>query len=168
MAMRTMMSWWRPKGRPMRRRSPSRTMRFGLADWPFTSTLPPSHARFASERVLNRHETSSQTSSRTSSFTLDVKLDLALGLELLDERLRLLLAGALLQELLELRPHLLERDQPGGLLLGDADDVIAELRLDQIARLSGVQRERRGLERRHHLAALEQPEVAALGGAAVL
>src|SRR5688572_5055034 len=51
-------------------RSPSRTARFGLAGSPFTSTLPPSQARFASERVLNRQATSSQTSRRRESFTL--------------------------------------------------------------------------------------------------
>ena len=54
----------RPSGRVISITSPGLTSRCGLADWPLTSTLPPLHAFCASDRVLNRHATSSQTSRR--------------------------------------------------------------------------------------------------------
>ena len=63
----TMTVCWRPSGREMMISSPDRKRRCGLPDWPLTSTLPASHARFASERVRNRHATSSHTSRRTPS-----------------------------------------------------------------------------------------------------
>src|SRR5262245_58542127 len=54
----------RPNGRVISISSPDLISRCGFAACPLTSTLPPSHARFASERVLSRHVTSSQTSRR--------------------------------------------------------------------------------------------------------
>ena len=63
----------------MRTRSPSRTARFGLACSPLTSTLPPSHARLASDRVLNRHAMSSHTSSRIVSMRRSVVHGVASG-----------------------------------------------------------------------------------------
>src|SRR5690348_4838705 len=108
MTMRAIRSWWRPKGREIRMRSPSRSMRCGLACSPLTSTLPPSHARLASDRVLNRQATSSQTSRRTDSFTSDQNFDLALGLEAIHESVGLLLAILTLEVLLELGANLVE------------------------------------------------------------
>ena len=62
---RTTTFWRRPNRWVIWISSPSRISRFGFAEWPFTSTLPPSHARLASERVLDRQAMSSQTSRRT-------------------------------------------------------------------------------------------------------
>src|SRR5579862_749664 len=59
--------WMRPWPRVTFSWSPILTARFGFAPAPFTVTLPPRHAFCASERVLNRQDTSSQMSSRTSS-----------------------------------------------------------------------------------------------------
>src|SRR5688572_7490048 len=242
----------------MRTRSPSRTSRFGLACSPLTSILPPSQARFASERVLNRQATSSQTSRRRLSFTLlgsgcsvrvqvrfgvpgsgfhvrgstfgvprsefhvrsstfgvprsefhvppvasqsfggvrtsnvaprtsrrrtrtrnsnrrtepqeartsDQDLDLPLRSQSLDEGFRLFFPVAVLQELLDLRAHVVERDRSRGLLLGHADDVIPELRLDQVAGRARLHAERRIVERTDHLALFEEAEVATVDGAA--
>src|SRR5438045_3899229 len=61
---RTATFWRRPNGRVMSMTSPILISRCGLADCPLRATLPPSHAFFASERVLNRQLTSSQTSRR--------------------------------------------------------------------------------------------------------
>ena len=58
--------------------------------------------------------------------------------------------------------HLLQGDQRGFLLLGQLDDVIPELRCHHVADLAGLQREGRLIERRHHLAAREEAEIAAL------
>src|SRR4051812_42227875 len=145
-----MTSWKRPKPRLMRRRSPSRTARFGLAWSPLTSTLPPSHARLASERVLNRQATSSQTSSRWDS-TSDENFDLALGAKTVHERGGLLLAVARPEELLDLGLHLVERHGPGRLLLDDLDDVIAEIGLDDVADRTRLEAERCVIERPDHL-----------------
>src|SRR6185503_11222293 len=126
---------------PMRRRSPSLRMRCGLACSPLTSTLPPSQARLASERVLKRQATSSQTSRRTASLTArpwpsDQDLDLALGPERADEGLRRRLPLLILQILLDLSAQLVvERDGRGGLLLRQLDDVVPELGLDEVRRL---------------------------------
>src|SRR5688572_24269644 len=160
MTMRTTTSWFRPNPRLIRMRSPSRSMRCGLACSPLTSTLPPSHARLASERVLNRHAMSSHTSRRTDSFTSNQDFDLAFGLESVDEGVGLLLAIHALEVLLELRTNLVERDGARGLLLGDLDDVEAELGLDEIADLARRQRERDVVEWTHHLTLLEESEVA--------
>src|SRR5688572_14072533 len=97
----------------MRMRSPSRTARCGLACSPFTSTLPPSQARFASDRVLNRQATSSQTSRRRiwlngSVTRSDEDFDLALRLQRVDEGRGLIVTVLVLQELLNLRPYFLE------------------------------------------------------------
>src|SRR5918993_2691030 len=121
----------------MRRRSPSRTARWGLACSPFTSTLPPSQARLASERVLKRHATSSHTSRRTESLTTsDEDFDLPLRLERVHEHLRLLLAALALEILLDLRPDLVERHGPRRLTLGHANNVQAEVRFDEAAGLA--------------------------------
>ena len=50
--------WRRPIGRLISMMSPGRISRWGLPDWPFTSTLPPLQAFCASDLVRNRHETS--------------------------------------------------------------------------------------------------------------
>ena len=56
-----------------------------------------------------------------------------------------------------------------GELLLDLDDVEAEGRLDDVAHRARLERERGGIERRHHVPAREEPEVAALaGGSGVL
>ena len=68
-----------------------------------------------------------------------------------------------LQLVLDLRPHFGQRLRRRGPLLDDLDDVEAELRLHQVAELAGLQRERRLVELRHHLALAEEVEVAALG-----
>src|SRR5215468_7302787 len=114
----------------MRMRSPSRIRRCGLACSSLTCTLPPSQARLASERVLNRQAMSSQTSMRTESprgvsFTSltarripsDQDFDLALVAQRLEERLHLALAIHLLQLLLDARSRLFELDGPARLLL---------------------------------------------------
>src|SRR5438552_278750 len=62
----------RPKGRPMTISSPARSRRCGFACWPLTSILPPLQAFCASDRVLNRHATSSQMSSRTPATACNV------------------------------------------------------------------------------------------------
>src|SRR5690242_7691799 len=125
--MRTTMSWKRPKPRLMRIRSPSRTARFGFACSPLTSTLPPSQARFASERVLNRHATSSQTSRRCESTTSDENFDLALGFQAGHERIGLLLAILAFEVLLDPRLGFFQRDGAPWLLLEHLDDVVAEV-----------------------------------------
>src|SRR5688572_9386645 len=157
----------------MRIRSPSRTARFGLACSPLTSTLPPSQARLASERVLKRQAMSSQMSRRILSFTLrraqfgsDKYLHLALRAKGFDEGLSLLVAVLVLEVLLHLRPHFLEGHRAGRLLLGHLDDVVAELRLDDVADRAGGQGEGHVIEGTDHLPLLEESEVTAVDGAA--
>src|SRR5262245_34625314 len=149
----------------MRMRSPSRMARFGLPGPSFTWTFPPSHARLASDRVLKRHATSSQTSRRRLSLTLDQYLDFTLGSEPLDEGVGLLLTIPLKEILLESRFDFIESDGARRLLLGDLDDVEAELRFDEIADGARGQAERRVVERTDHLSLLKESEVAAVGGA---
>ena len=48
-------------------------------------------------------------------------------------------------------------------MVGGLDDVQAELRLDDVADLAGLERERRLLELLRHLAAAEEVEIAAAG-----
>src|SRR5688572_23951186 len=162
MTMRTTTSWFRPKPRLIRMRSPSRSMRCGLACSPLTSTLPPSHARLASDRVLKRHATSSHTSNRADSLTSDQNFDLALGLEAVHEGVGLLLAVHALEILLEPRTYFLERHGARRLLLGHLDDVEPEVGLDEIADLARRQLERHIVEWTDHLTLLEEPEVAAV------
>src|SRR5262245_56208408 len=107
----------------MRRRSPSRIRRFGRAGVPLMSTLPPSQARLASERVLNRQATSSHTSTRMGPLpapaplsTSDEHLDFAPGAQHPDKRLGLLLRVDVLQVVLDLRAGLIERDRARRLL----------------------------------------------------
>ena len=72
--------------------------------------------------------------------------------------------GLLLRQLfLDLLPHLVERTRLARLLLDDADDVEAELRAHEIARLARLHRKRGGLELGHHAAPAEEAEVAAVG-----
>src|SRR4051812_33291045 len=158
-------SWKRPKPRLMRTRSPSRTARFGLAWSPLTSTLPPSQARFASDRVLNRQATSSQTSSRWDSTVSDEDFDLALGAKAVHERRGLLLAVARPEELLDLGLHLVERHRPRRLLLEHLDDVIAEIGLDDVADRARFQTERCVVEGPNHLSLLKEAQVTAVRGA---
>ena len=47
-------------------------------------------------------------------------------------------------------------------MLGHLDDVEPELRFDDLAHLPGLEREGGLLERRHHLAVLEESKVAAI------
>ncbi len=70
------------------------------------------------------------------------------------------------QVLLHLRPYLVERHGASRLLLGDLDDVIAEVGLDQLADRARRQGEGGVVERADHLPLLEEAEVAAIGGAA--
>lgn len=63
---RTTTRCFRPNGRPISISSPARSRRSGFATWPLTESLPFLQALCASERVLNRHATSSQTSRRAS------------------------------------------------------------------------------------------------------
>src|SRR6185436_9152589 len=58
---------FRPNGRLSRSSSPTRKWRCGLQLWPLTSTFPPRHAFWASERVRYKHATSSHTSRRTGA-----------------------------------------------------------------------------------------------------
>src|SRR4051794_21058153 len=150
----------------MRTRSPSRTARFGLAWSPLTSTFPPSQARFASDRVLNRHATSSHTSSRWDSTASDEDFDLALRAEAVHEGRGLLLAVARAEELLDLGLHFVERYRSGGLLLDDLDDVIAEIGLDDVADGARFETERCVVEGPYHLSLLKEAKVTAVGGAA--
>src|SRR5687767_5162716 len=142
----------------MRIRSPSRTARFGLACSPFTSTLPPSQARLASERVLKRQATSSQMSRRRESFNSDEDLHLALRAKGFDEGLGLLVAVLALEVLLHLRPHFFERHRARWLLLGHLDDVVAELRFDDVAHRARREAEGHVVERADHLPLLEETE----------
>src|SRR5688572_8764576 len=114
----------------MRIRSPSRRARCGLAWSPFTSTLPLSHPRLASDRVLYRHATSSQASTRMRPPS-DQDFDFALGAQRGDERGRFALPVLLFEELRHLVAHVVERRRLRRLLLDHLDDVEAELRLDQ-------------------------------------
>src|SRR3954462_13823881 len=157
-----MTSWNRPKPRLIRTRAPSRTARFAFACSPLTSTLPPSQARLASERVLKRQATSSQTSSRCESTMSDEDLDLALRAETVHERRRLLLAVLRFEILLDPRLGLVERDGPARLLLEHLDDVKAEVGFDQVADGTGLEAEGHFVELRHHLPLLEEAEVAAV------
>src|SRR3989338_4970772 len=92
----------------------------------------------------------------------DEYLDLPRRLQRVDEGPRLAFAGLSLEVLFHLRPHFHERKGAGGLLGDDLEDVEAERRLDEFARLTGGKREGGLLARSHHLAALEVSEVAAL------
>src|SRR5688572_5708765 len=65
--------WRRPAGRVIVITSPGLISRWGRAAAPFRSTLPPLQARWASDRVLNRHATSSQMSIR-NAVTMIVRL----------------------------------------------------------------------------------------------
>src|SRR5688572_17109984 len=65
--------WRRPKGRVISITSPSFSSLWGLALCPLMDTLPPLQAFWASERVLKRHDTSSQTSRRTAFTTTAYK-----------------------------------------------------------------------------------------------
>src|SRR3954466_4761250 len=159
-------SWKRPKPRLMRTRSPSRTARFGWAWSPLTSTLPPSQARFASDRVLNRHATSSHTSSRWDSTVSDEDFDLTLRAEAVHEGRGLLLAVARPEELLDLGFHFVKRHRSRRLLLDDLDDVITEIGLDDVADRARFETERRVVEGPDHLSLLKEAEVTAVGGAA--
>ena len=58
-----------PRGSVIRKTSPERTMRDGLAASSFTSTLPPSHAAAASVRLLKKRAAQSHLSSRKSAMT---------------------------------------------------------------------------------------------------
>ena len=87
---------------------------------------------------------------------------LPLVLRPFDEGVGLLLAIHALEVLLELRPHFVERHRPRRLLLGDLDDVEAELGLDEIADRARRELERHVVERTDHLALLEEAEVAAV------
>ena len=75
---------------------------------------------------------------------------------------------ALLQVLLDLRAHLVQRHGALGLLLGNADDVISELRFDQAARGARLEAERRVVERTNQLTLLKESEVASILRATVL
>src|SRR5688572_1242510 len=166
--IRTITSWTRPAPRLMRTRSPSRTSLFGLACSPLTSTLPPSHARLASERVLKRHATSSQTSRRMLSLTgrSDENFHLALGPQRFHERLGFAFPVLVLEELLDARPHFFQGHGARGLLLGDANDVVAELRFDEVARRPRFQAEGGVVERSDHLALGEETKIAAVDSTA--
>ena len=74
----------------------------------------------------------------------------------------------LLEELLNLRRGLREGHHASVAALGDLDDVVAELSLDQVADLAGLQREGGLVELRRRLAARDEPEVAAALRARVL
>src|SRR5688500_16713321 len=141
--------------------------RLALADCALTSTLPPSHARLASDRVRNRHATSSHTSRRTASLKgLDEDLDRRLCPARVDERLGLALAVLILQVFLDAASHFLERNGARRLLVDHPDDVKAEPRLDQFAGLARGKGEGSLLEGANHLPALEVAEIAAGRGAA--
>ena len=60
--------------------------------------------------------------------------------------------------------HFLHRPHRPGLLVGELDDVEAELGLHQFTDLAGLHRERRGIELGHHAATAEEVEVAAVAG----
>ena len=76
--------------------------------------------------------------------------------------LGLLLRLLPLQLILDLGAHLGERPRRRRLVIDDLDDVEAERRLHQVADLAGLHRERGLLELRHHRAAAEVVEVAAV------
>ena len=63
--------------------------------------------------------------------------------------------------------HLLERHRRGRTMLCHLDDVVAELRRDDVADFARLERERRLIERRDHLALGEEVRVATLLRAAV-
>src|SRR5215470_4061750 len=74
-----------------------------------------------------------------------------------------LVLEALVPELrLDLLLHLIEGLALALLALRDDDDVVAVLRLHDVAHLAGLESERGPLELRHHAALAEGPEVAAL------
>src|SRR4029450_12790782 len=147
-------------------RSPSRSTRCGLAFSPLTSTLPPSHARLASDRVLNTQATSSQTSRRTDSLTSDQNFDLAFGLEAVHEGVGLLLAIRALEVLLELWTNFVERHGARRLFLGDLHDVEAELGFDELAHLARRQLEGHVIEGTDHLPLLKEAKVTTVRRAA--
>src|SRR6266849_10496239 len=68
----------------------------------------------------------------------------------------------------DLALHLLEVRGLALALLLDLDDVPAELRLDRVGDLAGLEREGRGREFRHHLVLGEEAEIAAVGRAGIL
>ena len=71
----------------------------------------------------------------------------------------------LFEERLDFFFDLLDRGHAGLVLIIHADDVVTILRLNQIADLSLIQRERSLLELRHHGATLEKSQRAAVDGA---
>src|SRR5262245_50535225 len=154
--------------------SPGRTKQWGLPGWPLTSTFPPSQARFASDRVRNRHETSSHTSSRTVSgpwsvtAASDEHLHVPLRTKLLDERLGFRLLLLLSEVLLDLWRGLPERHALRRALLEHLDHVEPERGFDDVADLIRCKREGGGLERRYHLTFREEAEIAATRGARVV
>src|SRR5262249_56760583 len=70
------------------------------------------------------------------------------------------------ERLHDLLAHDLERLRTAGELLIHLDDVEAKRALDDVAHPTGLEGERGGVERRDHLPAREEPEVAALAGRA--
>ncbi|MNS56486.1 hypothetical protein D3C72_893460 [compost metagenome] len=94
---------------------------------------------------------------------LGLVLDLGLGLLGLQPLAELGALTLLLEVLLDVFLHLGQRLGAGGLAVDDLDDVVAELALDQIGHLAGLQAEGRLLELGHHAALAEVAEVAALG-----
>src|SRR3954454_10721604 len=99
---------------------------------------------------------------------LDEYFELALALRLRDELLELLLALTLRQEILDLSTDLIKRRGPRRTAAERLDDVEAERRLHDIAHRAGLELERGFLERRCHLTLREEPEVAAVGRAALI
>src|SRR5215471_2599840 len=93
---------------------------------------------------------------RTSSFIgggrSDQNLDLRFLLQLLDEGVLAILLLLPIEELLDLRRHLLEGHGALRLAIGDLDDVVSVLRRHHIAQLARLERERRVVELRQHRA----------------
>src|SRR5262245_54864922 len=104
--------------------------------------------------------------SRRAPRTLHENLDFTLGLHLLDELLQLLLALALLEEALDLAADLGQRRRARTAPLDHLDDVKAERRFDQAGECARLGGECGLLERRRHLSLAEEPEIAAVLGAA--
>src|SRR5437016_3757832 len=82
---------------------------------------------------------------------------------LLPEPIDLALGDLRSQFFLDLRTYFVKRL---GFLLVDLDDVVTERRLYRLAEFAYGQRERGLLERRHHLAVLEESKIAAVGSGA--
>src|SRR5439155_431662 len=100
---------------------------------------------------------------------LHKNVDLTLPADLLDERLQLLVAASLLEELFDLAADLGERRGAGRAALVHFDDVKTEWGFDNAADLAGLQLERRRFECRRHPSLREEAEIAAvLRGAGIL